>query len=217
MGYANVFNKYGRWEFYSGNTETFAYDERAAYFKSLIKQTLERLNLQETPHIYFHYSAKFSRDDRKAILEAARSIRPKGTYSFIWINSHHNVRLYDSRVETDGSLSRGSYVIASPNKIYLSTTGYNLYRKALGTPKVLEINAWIEHPQNAPNSPPDLKALAVHILSLTKLNWSSTDSLCGEPITIKYAGDIAYLTDAFLRQGSVFRLHKVLERTPWFL
>jgi predicted HTH transcriptional regulator len=217
MGYANVFNNYGRWEFYSGNTETFAYDERTNYFRLLIQQTLERLNLQETPHIYFHYSAKFSREDRDAILEAARSIRPQGTYSFIWINGHHNVRLYDSRVETDGSLSRGSYVITSPNQIYLSTTGYNLYRKVLGTPQVLEVNAWTGHPENAPNSPPDLKALAVQILSLTKLNWASTDSLCAEPITTKYAGDIAYLTDAFLRQDSSFRLHKALEKTPWFL
>ncbi|MEH1833958.1 MAG: RNA-binding domain-containing protein [Nostoc sp.] len=217
MGYANVFNNYGRWEFYSGNTETFTYDERTKYFETLIKRTLERLNLQETPHIYFHYSAKFSREDRKAILKAARSIRPKGTYSFIWINTHHNVRLYDSRVETDGSLSRGSYLITSPNQIYLSTTGYNLYRKVLGTPQVLEINAWIEHPDKAPNSPPDLKALAVQILSLTKLNLASTDSLCGEPITIKYAGNIAYLTDAFLRHNSVFRLHQILETTPWFL
>ncbi len=55
------------------------------------------------------------------------------------------------------------------------------------------------------------------VLSLTKLNWASTDSLCAEPITTKYAGDIAYLTAAFLRQGGVFRLHPVLERTPWFI
>lgn len=217
MGYANVFNNYGRWEFYSGNIETFAYDERTKYFKALIQQTLERLNLQETPHIYFHYSAKFSHEDREAILEAVRSVRPKGTYSFIWINTHHNVRLYDSRVETDGSLSRGSYIITSPNQIYLSTTGHNLYRKVLGTPQVLEINAWTGYPENAPNSPHDLKALAVQILSLTKLNLASTDSLCAEPITTKYAGNIAYLTDAFLRQGSIFSLHHVLEKTPWFI
>jgi predicted HTH transcriptional regulator len=217
MGYANVFNQYGRWQFYSGNTETFVYDDRVKHFKKLIKQTLERLNLQETPHIYFHYSARFSRDDRTAILEAARSIRPKGTYSFVWINTQHNIRLYDNRVETDGSLSRGSYMITSPHQIYLSTTGYNPYRKTLGTPQVLEINIWTEYSNKVPNAPPDLKALAVQILSLTKLNWASTDSLCGEPITTKYAGNIAYLTDAFLRQGKAFKLHNVLENTPWFL
>lgn len=217
MGYANVFNQYGRWEFYSGNTEAFAYEKRTQHFQSLIKQTLERLSLSETPHIYFHYSAKFSREDRAAILNAARSVRPQGTYSFVWINTHHNIRLYDSRVETDGSLSRGSYVVTSPNQIYLSTTGYNLYRKALGTPKPLEVNIWTEQPSGVPNPDPDLKALAVQILSLTKLNWASTDSLCAEPITTKYAGDIAYLTHAFLRQSQFFNLHSVLEKTPWFI
>ena len=217
MGYANVFDQYGKWQFYSGNINTFPYSEKIRYFSLLIEQTLKKLALSETPSIYFHYSAKFSREDRAAILEAARKIRPQGKYSFIWINSHHNVRLYDSRPETDGSLSRGSYVITSPNQIYLSTTGYNPYRKALGTPIMLEINARAEYPQGTPNSPPDLRAIAAQILSLTKLNWRSTDSLCGEPITTKYAGDIAYLTSAFMRQGELFRLHPVLERTPWFI
>ncbi|MDY6898905.1 MAG: Piwi domain-containing protein, partial [Cyanobacteriota bacterium] len=217
MGYANVFNQYGRWEFYSGNTEAFPYSERTKHFQTLITQTLSRLSLSETPHIYFHYSAKFSREDKAAILKAARSIRPQGTYSFVWINKHHNLRLYDSRVETDGSLSRGSYVITSNNQIYLSTTGYNPYRKTLGTPITLEINIWTEQPSNVPPSTPDLKALAVQILNLTKLNWASTDSLCAEPITTKYAGNIAYLTDAFLRQNQSFSLHPVLEKTPWFI
>ncbi len=217
MGYANVFSKFGKWVFYSGNTNTFSYEERTKYFQTLVRQTLERLTLTETPNIYFHYSEKFSRDDRAAILEAARSVRPQGTYSFVWINTHHNVRLYDSRVETDGSLSRGSFVITSPNQLYLSTTGYNPYRKALGTPQMLELNVWVDRPEGFSPAPPDLRSIAVQILSLTKLNWASTDSLCGEPITTKYAGDIAYLTSAFLRQESTFRLHEVLEQTPWFI
>ena len=57
----------------------------------------------------------------------------------------------------------------------------------------------------------------MQILSLTKLNWASTDSLCAEPITTKYAGDIAYLTAAFMRQGREFKLHEALEHTPWFI
>lgn len=219
MGYANVFNNYGRWKFYAGNTQTFPYEKRTEYFRELTFQTLKRLEqeLSETPNIYFHYSARFSKEDCKAILEAARSVRPQGTYSFVWINRHHNIRLYDRRPETDGSLSRGSYIETSPYQIYLSTTGYNPYRKSLGTPKPLEITIWKKYPQETPQPPPDLKALAVQILSLTKLNWASTDSLCGEPITTKYAGDIAYLTAAFLRQSDSFSLHSVLEKTPWFI
>ncbi len=217
MGYANVFNSFGRWVFYSGNTETFAYEERANHFKELVTNTLERLTLSETPSIYFHYSAKFSKEDKAVILNAARRVRPKGTYSFVWINTHHNVRLYDVRAETDGSLSRGSYLITTPNQFFLSTTGYNPYRKVLGTPQMLEINVRTERPEGMPQTPPDLKAIAVQILSLTKLNWASTDSLCAEPITTKYAGSIAYLTSAFLRQNEEFQLHAALEKTPWFI
>jgi hypothetical protein len=217
MGFANVFNQYGRWEFYSGSTEAFSYEERAQHYGRLIEQTLSRLTLPEAPSIYFHYSAKFSREDREAILAAARRVRANGKYSFLWFNMHHNVRLYDRRAETDGSLARGSYVITSNNQFFLSTTGFNPYRKVLGTPHALEVNAHVEYAPGAPRQPPDLRALASQVLGLTKLNWASTDSLCAEPITTKYAGDIAYLTGAFLRQSGTFRLHPALERTPWFI
>jgi len=120
-------------------------------------------------------------------------------------------------LETDGSLARGRYVIGARNQIYVSTTGQNPYRKVLGTPKVLEVNVRIEDPEGEGRPAPDLRAMAGQILSLTKLNWASTDSLCAEPITTKYAGDVAYLTAAFMRQGGSFRLHPVLERTPWFI
>ncbi len=218
MGYANVFNEYGRWGFYSANTEAFPYDDKAEYFYRLVKSTLEKLSLSETPAVYFHYSAKFSRDDRNAILRAAREVRPKGTYSFVWINTQHNVRFFDRSSEGDGSLRRGTYIAASPSQAYVSTTGYNPYRRSLGTPLTLEVNIHTEEANGRVREQHDLRALAFQILSLTKLNWASTDSLCGEPITTKYAGDIAYLTSAFLRQdGYSFKLHPVLERTPWFI
>ena len=221
VGYATVFNEFGRWEFYLGNTGTFSYEERTQYFADLTKQTLKKLTqlgkLSESPSIYFHYSARFSRDDRQAMLKAARSIYPNGIYSFVSVNLHHNIRLYDNRAETDGSLSRGSYVVTAPHQILISTTGYNAFQKSLGTPKPLEVTIWTERPETGPNQKPDLKSLAVQILSLTKLNWASTNSLCGEPITTKYAGDIAYLTDAFRRQSGEFRLHPTLEATPWFI
>lgn len=219
MGYANVFNRYGRWLFYSGNAETFAYADRSHRLAELVEATLSRLeDLSETPHVYFHYSARFSRDDRESLVTAARRVRPQGTYSFVSINSHHPVRLYDERSEGDGSLARGSYVVTGENQIYLSTTGYNPYRKALGTPLPLELTVWTFPPIGQTRTPADLHALARQILALTKLNWASSDALTGEPITTKYAGDIAYLTAAFLRQsGRPFNLHPVLERTPWFL
>ena len=217
MGYANVFNNYGRWEFYSANTQTFPFEQKAEYFSKLVQATLEKLQLSASPSIYFHYSAKFSKEDRLAIIESARRVRPSGTYSFVWINTNHNVRFYDSRPDGDGSLRRGSFVATSPRQIYLSTTGYNTYRKTLGTPLTLELNIFTEGPDRQPRSHYDLRALASQIMCLTKLNWASTDSLCGEPITTKYAGDIAYLTAAFLRQEENFKVDAVLEKTPWFI
>ena len=205
-----------RWEFYSGGTHTFAYEEKAKHYGELVELTLRRLPLPEEPTICFHYTAKFSKEDCSAVLAAARRVRPNGTYVFVWINTQHHIRLYDQRPETDGSVARGRYVVAGDNQIYLSTTGYNPYRKVIGTPQVLEVNVHIEG-RITGSQKADLRALATQILSLTKLNWASTDSLCAEPITTKYAGDIAYLTAAFLRQGEEFRLHPVLERTPWFI
>lgn len=218
LGFANVFNQYGRWEFYSGGNEAVPYDERHRHYEELVAKTLERLPLSETPTICFHYSARYGRADREAILSGARRVRPNGRFVFIWINTHHPVRLFDETPGTDGSLARGRFVVGAPNQIYLSTTGYNQYRKSIGTPQALEINVYEEFRQGT--SPPaiDHKALARQILSLTKLNWASTDALCGEPITTKYAKDIAYLTAAFRRQQlGTFRLHEVLERTPWFI
>ena len=217
MGFANVFNQYGRWVFYSGSGETFTYEDRTRHFEGLIHKTLSQLQLSDSPSIHFHYSEKFSREDRAAILRAARNIRPGGKYTFVWLNSGHRVRLFDARPETDGSLSRGKYMIASAKQAYLSTTGYNPYRKVLGTPRALEINVRVEYPAGAVSAPPDLRTIALQVLCLTKLNWASSDSHSGEPITTKYAKNIAYLTAAFLRQDSSFRLHPVLEQTPWFI
>lgn len=215
MGFTNVFNDYGRWQFYQGNAKTFSYHERHKYYKELVQSTMKRLNLQESPSIHFHYSAKFSAEDIATILETARSVRPKGKYTFVWINSSHIVRFYDPSLQTDGSLQRGKYVISAPNQFYLSTTGYNTYQKALGTPHALEVNVWEKHDNLS--SPLDLKIIAKQLIYLTKLNWASTRSFCGAPITIKYARDIARFASAFIERNGKFDLHEVLEKTPWFI
>jgi hypothetical protein len=137
--------------------------------------------------------------------------------SFVWINDHNNFRLFDSRPETDGSVQRGSFVAISRRRLLLSTTGHNAYRKALGTPQPLEVSADHYRPGANDPVPCEARTLALQVLNLTKLNWASTDSFTAEPITTKYARNIAYLTAAFLRQREPFELHQVLERTPWFV
>ena len=214
MGFTNVFNSYGRWSFYKGDA-IFSYKDRHKYFSSLVEATMKQLKLSETPSIHFHSSSKFSKDDRDVILKTAKKYKKKGKYSFVWINLGHAVRLYDSAAQSDDSLSRGSYVIATPNQFFLSITGDNTYKKALGTPKMLELN--IKSEPHTPAEPLELKNYAKQVLSLTKLNWSSTQALCGEPITVKYAKSIARLTSAFIECKGNFKLHPVLEKTPGFI
>lgn len=221
LGFANVFNSYGKWEFYTGNTVAFGAHDRSEEMAILSRSVLERLKREQTlpaqPNLVFHHSVRISKDDYSAILAAIRIVSPDAFVSFVWINTHNNFRLFDSRAETDGSLQRGSFVTISRRRLLLSTTGYNAYRKAMGTPRPIEISVDHYPPTAVRPIEYDARTLALQVLNLTKLNWASTDSFTGEPITVKYAGDIAYLTAAFLRQREPFELHRVLERTPWFL
>jgi predicted HTH transcriptional regulator len=216
MGYANVFDRYGKWMYYKGNVASFDFENKHIHLARLVKQTLEeRESLPESPSIHIHYTSKFSRMDRDEITKAVFSIKPNATITFVWINNSHNIRMFDSRIEGNGSLSRGSYVYTGKNQFYLSTTGYNVMKKILGTPIMLEVNTRTEpftqeHQVNH-------RTIAQHLLSLTKLNWASTQSINGEPVTTKYARDIAQLSSVFFRRNGQFNLHKVLEQTPWFI
>lgn len=213
MGYANVFNQYGEWQYYKGNAKAFDYDKKHIYLADLVKTTLfQRSNLSESPLIHIHYSAKFSKEDVIAITAAAKSVKPNCKVFFVWINTSHNIRMFDSDIQGNGSLSRGTYVLTRPNQGYLSTTGYSPLKKTLGTPVMLEVNL-----RSVDQNGVNIKTVTQHILALTKLNWASTQSVNGEPVTTKYAHQIATLSKVFFRRRGVFKLHEVLEKTAWFL
>lgn len=217
MGYANVFTKYGQWKYYKGNAKSFNYDEKEKYFFYLVQDTMRALEteISESPSVHVHYSAKFSHLDQESILKAVQSVRPKAKVTFVWLNIGHNIRIFDSRLEGNGSLARGSYVTTTPRQFYLSTTGYNTLRKTLGTPIMLEVNVNSEPYQEGQITP--FRTIAQHLLALTKLNWASSQSINSEPVTIKYARSIAQLSKIFLLRRGEFRLHRVLEQTPWFI
>lgn len=216
LGYANVFNQYGQWQFYKGNNKAFNYDEKHLHLSKLVEDTLRSLpNLPENPHIHLHYSAKFNRRDRDVIVETVLKIRKNARVSFVWINTGHNIRLFDRRTEGNGSLVRGAFVPMGKGRFYLSTTGYTTVAKTLGTPIMLEAN--VRTLPEQPGSELNPGTVARHLLHLTKLNWASSQSISGEPVTIKYARDIARLSHAFLQRRGGFVLHPVLEKTPWFI
>lgn len=209
MGFVSVFDEYGKWRFYKGDS-VFSFDKKKEYFSKLIPETLSELtNLPENARIHLHSASRFSREDEQAILTAAKKVMPKARFSFVWLNDTHVLRGYDNG-NVSGSLSRGSYVKLSPNRFLLSTTGYNPFKKSMGTPRMVDA---VIHTTGEV----DLRLYAKHLLSLTKLNWASTNALTGEPITTKYASEIAYLTEKFIQRTGNFKLHPALEKTPWFI
>jgi hypothetical protein len=111
-------NEYGKWEFYAGNTTAYDGGKRAEHLATIARTALVRLrqhhSLPAAPNLIFHHSVRISKDDYDAILAGVRTVAPDASVCFVWINSHNNVRLFDSRPETDGSLRRGQLRLRRP-------------------------------------------------------------------------------------------------------
>lgn len=215
MAWVNVFDKYGRWQYYTGNTVPIPFEQRTAQFRQLIRGVVSDYHSRSMmQRVHVHHGSKLKADDRAEIAKGVLEVVPETQVSFVYVNTRTPVRLYDSRPDGDGSLARGSYVVTAPNQFYISTTGANLLgQKALGTPQPLEVSVR----RISAEDELDLRTYAQHILSLTKLNWASSRTFSREPITIKYASDIAYLMNVFMSSFGRFNLHPDLERTAWFL
>jgi hypothetical protein len=215
VGYVNVFDRYGRWQYYRGSTKPISFERRNKELGELAAQVVgEYQKKAKMQRLHIHHAFKLSRKGREEIAgEVLRKI-PEAEVSFVYINEHSISRLYDRQVVGDGSVARGTYLPVAPNRFYIATTGRNeMGQQGLGTPKPLDVTI------NRVRSKGilDLRIYAQHILSLTRLNWASTKDFCREPITLKYASDIAYLMNVFLKSFGGFRLNPRLERTPWFL
>jgi predicted HTH transcriptional regulator len=217
IGYANVFDDFGRWLFYQGATESVPFENRNGMFAGLLgsiasEYQSKRRKLQ---WVHVHHSAKLRHEDRQEIARGILEQAPDVEISFVHINEHNAYRLFDESPKSDdGTARRGSWVMLSPNNFTLATIGANsVGQKYLGTPRPLDVKV------NRVNSQGklDLAIYAQHTLSLTRLNWASTRSFCHSPITIKFANDIAYLMNVFLATGKQFQLHNSLRNTPWFL
>jgi argonaute-like protein implicated in RNA metabolism and viral defense len=216
IGYANVFDDFGRWVFYQGASASVPYAHRNAMFAALLGQIARDYHAKrrKLQWVHIHHSAKLRREDRHEIARGILDEAPDAAISFVHINEHHAFRLFDAPPKGDGVAARGTWVTLSPNRFVVSTTGPNpIGQQYLGTPRPLEVSV---HRIQA-HGRLDLAIYAQHVLSLTRLNWASTRAFCHAPITIKFARDIAYLMNVLLATGTDFRLHDRLRFTPWFL
>ena len=216
IGYANVFDDFGRWLFYQGASAAVPYENRNAMFAALLG-TITRdyqAKRRKLQWVQIHHSAKLRHEDRQEIAQGILREAPDVEISFVRINERNAFRLFDDSPKGNGVAARGTWVMLSPNKFVLATTGPNpLGQKEQGTSRPLEISVH----RVSTGGKLDLAIYAQHVLSLTRLNWASTRAFCHAPITIKFAHDIAYLMNVFLSTGTDFRLHDRLRMTPWFL
>jgi hypothetical protein len=216
MGYVNVFDNYGRWRFYRGDSLAFAFEDRLRHFDGLIRDSVAAYRAEnegQLRSICIHLTKRFSSEERAVLAAAVRGVVPDARILFVWIDAHPIVRLYDLSEGSSGEITRATYVRDEPGRVWLATTGRNEFnQRGMGTPVLLQLTVW---------SDPDdfrfeLRDVAQQVLSLTRLNWGSSRNFSQEPITTKYAGDIARRMSVFMRDPGFF-VNPRLRGVPWFL
>lgn len=221
MGYVNVFDSYGRWRFYRGDTKAFPFDDRLRHFRDLVAASVASYRAENggtITSVQIHLTKRFSARERQVLAEAVRRHAPDAAVTFVWVNPHHILRLYDLSDDSDGSVERGTYLWDGRRengamRAYLATTGTNVFgQRGVGTPVPLELTVWSD-PVDALGS---IQHVLQHVLSLTRLNWASTRNFCQEPITTKFARDIARHMNVLMTDPNFF-VNPSLRKVPWFL
>jgi len=219
VGHINVFDKYGEWQFFEGSGSSFDgidFSQRADAFGRLMRVSLSKYRATNPSrpcrNVEVHYSKKFGRAEKEAITNAARLEAQDACITFVHISDRHPLRLYDLD-DPEGRVARGTYLVMGEGDVLLATTGRSVIaRSPIGTPQPLRIR-WATDP---PGSAPAPEQIAWRVFALSKLNWASTNSFCRQPITIKYANEIARLTNVF-ELGQWGRVNSALAGRPWWL
>lgn len=216
IAYVCVFDEFGRWQYYIGNTEPVPFEDRDTRLAKLIGDAIQRYAQQgSVSHVHIHHGHSLKFDTSSKIADAVRAVSPNATTHFLHVNNETPIRLFGSRQGTEALIERGTFVqVRNTKKFFLATTGKSdLQTNNRGTPVVVQ-GALRTFPNERPR---DLTIYAQHILSLTRLNWASTRSFSSEPITLLYSSKVARYMNIFVQNYGSFSLHPDLIRTPWFL
>ncbi len=147
MGYANVFDAYGRWRFFQGDTAAFAFADRLRHYSDVVKNSLASYRAENggpLRSVHIHLTKIFSAEERQTLADAVHSVVPDASVTFVWVNPHHSLRLYNL-AEADARIGRATYLGGGGGRIYLATTGTNLFQQqGMGTPIPLELTVWTD-------------------------------------------------------------------------
>jgi hypothetical protein len=213
VAYVNVFDKNGVWQLVQSSAEYIDYENRVRLMPQIIRNAIVGFLSGGTrpKTIDIHFTKRFSYQERVSVLRAVREVVPDiEEVNFISIDTTHPLRVFD---ETDPqwNFGRGGVLQLSRSEFLLSVAGES--KPALRAPRILKIRTWRE---GLAQSSTDSFPIAYRVLAMTKLNWRSPVNDTSEPVTLKYAEEIAKLTNHF--SLTEWRsVNTLLSRFPWFI
>lgn len=211
VGYVNVFDKNGVWRFMQSDSNYLDFEKRLKIIPQIVKKAIiGYLASDSSPSIIdIHYSKKFSYQERKKTFEIIKDSVPSiQEVNFISLDKTHPLRVFD-KANDSFNFTRGGIMQLNSNDFLLSVAGEN--KSDALTSRLLRVRVWRE-----PFGTVDIQSIAYRILAMTKLNWRSAVRETTEPVTLKYAQEIARLTNQFtLTEWDT--VNNQLSRIPWFI
>jgi hypothetical protein len=148
MGYANVFDAYGRWRFFQGDNAAFAFEDRLQHYGDVVKNSLAAYRAENggpLRSVHIHLTKAFSEEERRVLMQVVHSVVPEATVTFVWVNPYHPLRLYGFDAD-DAQISRATYLCDGAARLYITTTGTNAFnQRGIGTPVPLQLTIWPDH------------------------------------------------------------------------
>lgn len=209
VGFVNVFDKNGSWLFVKSSSQDIDFDNRLKEFPKMMKDALNTyLASGDNPKIIdIHYSKKFSFWERKKIFEAIKETCPSvSEVYFISFDDSHPLRFFDQN-SPSLDVPRGKLFTLNyddlQTEILLSVGNSQRFQR---------IRIW----KIPSETPINTKAVAYRVLAMTKLNWRSAVKETSEPVTLRYAHEIAKLTNQF-SFTEWKTVNNQLSGKPWFI
>ena len=213
IGYVNVFDKNGVWRFVQSSHDYIDFDNRLKLIPQMIKNAVLGFTAGGTmPQIIdIHYSKRFSYKERQRTFDAIRQIVPDiAEVNFISLDKTHPLRVFDQRND-NLNFTRGGILQLNPNEFLLSVAGET--GATANASRLLKVLVWREPSSEGKI---DIVPIAYRILAMTKLNWRSAVKETTEPVTLKFAEEIARLTNQFsLTEWQT--INNQLSKIPWFI
>lgn len=212
IGYVNVFGKNSVWQFVQSETSFYDFEDRIKIIPQMVKNAIIGYLARgsEPKIIDIHYSKKFSQQERRETFEAIKSVIPNiQEVNFISLDKTHPLRVFDMS-NSNLNFLRGGIFNLRQGEFLLAIAGERKDNSIAS--RLLKVKIWRE-----PFAEPiDVLPVAYRILAMTKLNWRSAVRETTEPVTLKYAEEIAKLTNHFsLTEWNA--VNNQLSTIPWFI